>query len=37
MNIKFNAETDPMYAIIALVLAVGAMAILNLIEFKRID
>jgi len=26
-----------MYAILALVLAVGAMALLNLIEFKRLD
>jgi len=26
-----------MYAILALVLAVGAMGLLNLIEFKRLD
>jgi len=26
-----------MYAILALALAVGAMALLNLIEFKRLD
>jgi hypothetical protein len=28
---------DPMYALLAIALAAGVMALLNLIEFKRID
>jgi hypothetical protein len=36
MITKYERDTA-MYAILALALAVGAMGLLNLIEFKRLD